>query len=187
MVRKTRPMKAMKRTIVELVNDLLRCAMLERASDLHFDRYADGLIVRMRVDGLLRQIAQFDAERAVRIISRIKLISGMDIAERRLPQDGRLTYDFEQRKIDVRVASLPTHYGERLALRCIDPTLATIPFDALGMSEEHARKVRQMLGLSGGLLLISGPTGSGENDDALCFDASPRCTEAPYLYRRGSH
>lgn len=147
---------------VAVVDALLRRAVAERASDVHFETQGESVWIRMRVDGILRRIETFDGRLGARCISRVKLLAAMDIAERRLPQDGRITWQDGSRPIDIRVASLPAQAGERLALRLFDIEAVPLTLAQLGMPEDVASGVRRILDRSDGLFIVAGPTGSGK-------------------------
>lgn len=149
--------------IVKFVNALLFQAIENRASDLHLEPAVDKINVRLRIDGIL-----FDAMAPPRntypaIISRIKIISGLDIAERRLPQDGRCKIKIGSKEIDVRISTIPTMYGEKVVLRLLDKTaLVSLPLVELGLDPEDLEKFKSILGQAYGMILVTGPTGSGK-------------------------
>jgi type II secretory ATPase GspE/PulE/Tfp pilus assembly ATPase PilB-like protein len=147
---------------VAMMETLLQRAMFERASDLHLAMRGETLQVRMRIDGVLRTFEGVDGPLALRLVSRVKLMSGMDIAERRLPQDGRIAFPFQGRMVDIRVASLPTEIGERLALRFLDARSETLGLRELGMPADILAMIAPLLDAAGGLFLTCGPTGSGK-------------------------
>jgi type II secretory ATPase GspE/PulE/Tfp pilus assembly ATPase PilB-like protein len=151
------------RTLAQYLDRLLERAVLERASDIHLDPAPGAARIRFRVDGRLRTIDRLDAPFALRLTSRVKLLAGLDISERRLPQDGRLSFPFASRSVDVRVASMPTESGERFALRIFDRESAGLPLDQLAFSPQVLRELRELLSLRSGFLIICGPTGSGKS------------------------
>ena len=149
--------------IVKYINKLLIDAIRMGASDLHFEPYEKSYRVRYRVDGVLRQIATPPLQLATRLASRLKVMSQMDISEKRLPQDGRIKLKLSKTKaIDFRVNSLPTLFGEKLVLRILDPSSAMLGIDALGYEAEQKELFMQALDKPQGMLLITGPTGSGK-------------------------
>ena len=149
--------------IVKYINKLLIDAIRMGASDLHFEPYEKSYRVRYRVDGVLRQIANPPLQLATRLASRLKVMSQMDISEKRLPQDGRIKLKLSKSKaIDFRVNSLPTLFGEKLVLRILDPSSAMLGIDALGYEPEQKELFMQALDKPQGMLLITGPTGSGK-------------------------
>ena len=119
--------------IIKLINGIISQAIKSRASDIHFEPYEDKLIVRFRVDGILKEILSQDSKISSVLISRIKIISGLDISERRLPQDGRVSLSLGDKSIDVRVSTLPSSYGERVVLRLLDKQSAQINIEDLGL------------------------------------------------------
>ncbi|MDE3318269.1 type IV-A pilus assembly ATPase PilB [Acinetobacter baumannii] len=149
--------------IVKYINKLLIDAIRMGASDLHFEPYEKSYRVRYRVDGVLRQIANPPLQLANRLASRLKVMSQMDISEKRVPQDGRIKLKLSKSKaIDFRVNSLPTLFGEKLVLRILDPSSAMLGIDALGYEEDQKALFMEALDKPQGMLLITGPTGSGK-------------------------
>lgn len=149
--------------IVKYINKLLIDAIRMGASDLHFEPYEKSYRVRYRVDGVLRQIANPPLQLANRLASRLKVMSQMDISEKRVPQDGRIKLKLSKTKaIDFRVNSLPTLFGEKLVLRILDPSSAMLGIDALGYEEDQKALFLEALDKPQGMLLITGPTGSGK-------------------------
>lgn len=148
--------------IVRLVNLMLSDAARSGASDVHIEPQESGVLVRQRVDGMLREVLTIPLHLRDQTISRIKIISGMDIAERRKPQDGRSRLRFEGRRIDLRVSTLPTQFGEKVVIRLLNSDRSAIPIEQLGLSEHSLRTVRSFLSRPQGLILVSGPTGSGK-------------------------
>ena len=123
--------------IIKLINGIISQAIKARASDIHFEPYEDVLSVRFRIDGILKEVITQDFRLAPLIIARLKIISKLDISERRLPQDGRITLSLGEKSIDVRVSTLPSSYGERIVLRLLDKQSAQINIDDLGLSLIH--------------------------------------------------
>ncbi len=149
--------------IVKYINKLLIDAIRMGASDLHFEPYEKMYRVRYRVDGVLRQIANPPLQLATRLASRLKVMSQMDISEKRMPQDGRIKLKLSKTKaIDFRVNSLPTLFGEKLVLRILDPSSAMLGIEALGYEDEQKELFMSALEKPQGMLLITGPTGSGK-------------------------
>ena len=148
--------------VIQLVNQLLRRAVLAGASDLHVEPSEDGLRVRMRVDGFLQPILQRSDVPVKRIVSRLKVMAGLDIAETRLPQDGRIPLSLGGRMIDTRVSSLPGNYGERVVLRILDRSSGLKPLGELGLSEAQVAMLERLAGLPNGIILATGPTGAGK-------------------------
>ncbi|MCL6247030.1 type IV-A pilus assembly ATPase PilB [Acinetobacter sp. ANC 4945] len=149
--------------IVKYINKLLVDAIRMGASDLHFEPYEKSYRVRYRVDGVLRTITNPPLQLATRLASRLKVMSQMDISEKRIPQDGRIKLKLSKNKaIDFRVNSLPTLFGEKLVLRILDPSSAMLGIDALGYEADQKELFMQALEKPQGMLLITGPTGSGK-------------------------
>src|SRR5258706_16392488 len=149
--------------IIRLVNLLLRDAAAAGASDIHIEPQEGSMQVRQRVDGLLRDVLTLPHHLQNETISRLKIISGMDIAERRKPQDGRSRLRFEGRRIDLRVSTLPTQFGEKIVIRLLNSDRAILPFDEIDFSSENLRIMRSFMARPQGMILVTGPTGSGKN------------------------
>jgi type IV pilus assembly protein PilB len=149
--------------VVRLVNQLIREAVREGASDLHIEPHARGVIVRYRIDGVMHPVMELPFAAKAGVISRLKIMAEMDIAERRRPQDGRIALRVHDRPVDIRVASLPTPDGESLTLRILNSELAFLSIDSVGLTEANMELLNTMLRAPYGALLISGPTGSGKS------------------------
>lgn len=148
--------------VIEMVNQLLRRAVQSGASDLHLEPHENGLRVRMRKDGFLQTVMDRTDVPVRRILSRLKVMAGMDIAETRLPQDGRIPVRLGGRLIDTRVSTLPGNYGERIVLRILDRSTGLLPLDALGLAADQSAMLERLSGLPNGIILATGPTGSGK-------------------------
>jgi type II secretory ATPase GspE/PulE/Tfp pilus assembly ATPase PilB-like protein len=148
--------------IIRLVNHILSAAAKAGASDVHIEPQEAFVQVRQRVDGLLREVLTIPHHLQEQTISRLKIISGMDIAERRKPQDGRSRLRFEGRRIDLRVSTLPTQFGEKVVIRLLNADKAVKPLDQLGFTPPNLQLLRGFLSLPQGMLLVTGPTGSGK-------------------------
>jgi type II secretion system protein E len=148
--------------VVQLVNMLIHQAVQERASDIHVEPFERELRVRYRIDGVLREASTPPKRLQSAIISRIKILAEMNIAERRLPQDGRIRLRVSGRQIDIRVSSLPTLYGESVVMRILDKGTALLGLEELGMPSEPLTRFRKLIGRPHGILLVTGPTGSGK-------------------------
>jgi type II secretory ATPase GspE/PulE/Tfp pilus assembly ATPase PilB-like protein/ActR/RegA family two-component response regulator len=162
--------------IVRLVNLILSDAAKAGASDVHIEPNETFLQVRQRVDGLLHEVLTIPPHLQDQAISRLKIISGMDISERRKPQDGRCRLRFEGRRIDLRVSTLPTQFGEKVVIRLLNADGAVLPIDNLGLAPENLRVLRSFLSRPQGMILVTGPTGSGKTStlySALNFIKSP--------------
>ena len=148
--------------IIKLINGIISQAIKARASDIHFEPYEDVLSVRFRIDGILKEVITQDFRLAPLIIARLKIISKLDISERRLPQDGRITLSLGEKSIDVRVSTLPSSYGERIVLRLLDKQSAQINIDDLGLPTYILKPYKKTLKDTEGIILVTGPTGSGK-------------------------
>ncbi|WP_237883743.1 type II secretion system ATPase GspE [Pseudomonas sp. PGPR40] len=148
--------------IIRLINALLSEAVREHASDVHLETFEQYLSVRMRVDGQLREMLRPRRELATLLVSRIKVMARLDIAEKRVPQDGRMALRLAGHEVDVRVSTLPSAHGERVVLRLLDKQAGRLELQRLGMPDETLASLRQLLGKPHGILLVTGPTGSGK-------------------------
>jgi type II secretion system protein E len=148
--------------VVQLVNMIIHQAVQERASDIHVEPFERQLKVRYRIDGVLREVSSPPKRLQSAIISRIKILSEMNIAERRLPQDGRIRLRVAGRQIDVRVSTIPTLYGESVVMRILDKSTALLGLEELGMPPEPLVRFRKLITRPHGILLVTGPTGSGK-------------------------
>jgi general secretion pathway protein E len=150
--------------IIKLVNGLLSQAVKDRASDIHIEVFEEELVVRFRVDGMLFDVLSPPKRFHPAITSRIKVMSGLNIAEKRLPQDGRIRVRIAGRDIDIRVSVIPTAFGERIVLRLLDraQALVDVNLDRLGFSGDNLRKIDRLIRQSHGIILATGPTGSGK-------------------------
>lgn len=149
--------------VVKFIQKILHDAIAEGASDIHFEPYEKYYRIRLRVDGILREIAQPPLVIKEKIASRIKVISRLNIAEKRVPQDGRMKLVLgKNRAIDFRVSTLPTLHGEKIVLRILDPTSATLGIEALGYEPDQKEALLQAITRPYGMVLVTGPTGSGK-------------------------
>jgi general secretion pathway protein E len=148
--------------VVRAVNDLIEKAVELRASDIHIEPFRDELIVRMRVDGLLRPAPAPTKVLAQALISRVKILAGLNIAERRLPQDGAARLQVSRADIDIRVATMPTQYGESAVIRLLPRDRGLLDIPKLGLSPDDDRKLRRFLDMPHGMIAVTGPTGSGK-------------------------
>lgn len=148
--------------VSRMVNQIIRNAILQQASDIHFDPQENDFRVRFRVDGVLRTEQSLSKHMQSIITARLKIMSRLNIAEKRLPQDGRLKMEIDYRTIDIRVSTLPTIYGEKVVLRILDLSQAIMQIEHLGFTKENTRIFRQMFNKAFGLILVTGPTGSGK-------------------------
>lgn len=149
--------------VVELVNNVLAKAVEAGASDVHIEPGEEFFIIRYRVDGVLHSQMTQSASRFPAVASRIKLISGMDIAESRLPQDGRISTRLGGQEMDIRVSTAPCSFGESVVMRLLPKNRESLSLESLGMEPDHLRLMRSVLGFSNGIVLVTGPTGSGKS------------------------
>jgi general secretion pathway protein E/type IV pilus assembly protein PilB len=148
--------------VVRLIDSILTDAVKKEASDIHFEPEANFLRIRYRIDGMLRQIRALHKSYWPAMTVRIKVLSGMNIAEMRAPQDGRIGLSISGRAVDFRVASQPTIHGENIVLRILDRQKGIVPLENLGLSEEHLYQLKLMIARPEGIILVTGPTGSGK-------------------------
>jgi len=148
---------------VRLVASTISAAAQKQASDIHIEPQATETVIRLRVDGMLRDFQHVPRSIQNSVVSRIKILSDMDIAERRAPQDGRFMVKFAGKKVDLRVSTLPTQYGEKVVMRLLEADAPMQSFAALGLAPEIASALTHMLQLPQGMILVTGPTGSGKS------------------------
>lgn len=148
--------------IIKLLNALLQQAVKEKASDIHIEPYEKEIDVRIRVDGVLRKVLSPPKIIQDALISRVKIMANLDIAEKRLPQDGRIRVLIGGRDIDIRVSIVPTTHGERVVLRLLDRRQGLMGSDELGLGKQNEEEFKQLLIRTNGIILVTGPTGSGK-------------------------
>jgi len=148
--------------VIKLINAMLTEAVRKQASDIHIEPFEKRLAVRYRVDGVMQKLLEPPRAIAPLIISRLKVMAKLDIAERRLPQDGRISLQIAGRPVDVRVSTLPSGHGERVVLRLLDKQAGRLDLEQLGMPKGALQTLQRSLGLSHGIILVTGPTGSGK-------------------------
>src|SRR4051794_14386327 len=149
--------------VVKLVNSILGQAVTEGASDIHFEPNSGEMRIRFRVDGVLQEMARVPRRMVSGVISRVKIMSDLDIAEKRIPQDGRVAVNIEERRIDLRVTTLPTQQGEGASIRILDESAAARTLDDLGMDGEERRRFEASFRQPYGAVLVTGPTGAGKS------------------------
>jgi type IV pilus assembly protein PilB len=149
--------------VVKLVNGLLDQAVREAASDLHIEPFEKSSRVRYRVDGNLFDALDFPRNLHPAVISRLKIMANMDISEKRKPQDGRILLKFQERKVDLRVSSLPTVFGEKMVMRVLDQASSAVGLERIGLLEEDRGLLDGIIGKPYGMMLVTGPTGSGKS------------------------
>lgn len=148
--------------VIRLINAIIAEAVKLKASDIHIEPYEKSLSIRLRIDGVLREILSLPGRMTPVLTSRVKVMARLDIAEKRLPQDGRISLSLGGKLIDVRVSTLPARFGERVVTRILDKEEASFDLDALGMPAETLRRLQQSLARPNGIILVTGPTGSGK-------------------------
>ncbi len=148
--------------VVRLIDAILTDAVKREASDIHFEPEANFLRIRYRIDGMLRQIRALHKSYWPAMTVRVKVLSGMNIAEMRAPQDGRIGLTVSGRQVDFRVACQPTIHGENIVLRVLDRQKGIVPLEGLGLAEEHLQQLKVMIARPEGIILVTGPTGSGK-------------------------
>jgi general secretion pathway protein E len=148
--------------IIRLINAVLTQAVKENASDIHVEPFENRLVVRFRIDGVLREVLQSKRAVAPLVVSRIKVMSRLDIAEKRLPQDGRISLRIAGRAVDVRVSTIPSGHGERVVLRILDKQAGRLELNSLGMDPRTQAAMDELIHKPHGILLVTGPTGSGK-------------------------
>lgn len=148
--------------VIRLINALFSEALKQQASDIHLETFEDKMSVRLRVDGVLNEILQPNRALAPLLISRIKVMAKLDIAERRVPQDGRVSLKMAGKALDVRVSTMPSIHGERVVMRLLDKQASRMDLSELGMPDQTLENFKRLLNLPNGILLVTGPTGSGK-------------------------
>ena len=149
--------------IIKLINAMLSEAIKERASDIHIETFENTLQIRFRVDGVLREVLKPNRKLASLLVSRIKVMAKLDIAEKRIPQDGRISLRIGGRAVDVRVSTMPTGHGERVVLRLLDKNAARLDLKHLGMTDTNRVNFSALIEKPHGIILVTGPTGSGKS------------------------
>ena len=148
--------------IIRLINALITEAIKENASDIHVEPFETRLSIRFRIDGVLREVIEPPRQVAALLVSRIKVMAKLDIAEKRLPQDGRIALRIAGRPVDIRVSTLPSAHGERVVMRLLDKQAGRLQLHHLGMSKEDEKRLHGMIHKPHGIILVTGPTGSGK-------------------------
>ena len=148
--------------IVKLINSIIEQAMRSNASDIHIEPSYNDIRVRFRIDGDLKEIMTLPKSNLSAIVTRVKIIGRMDIAEKRIPQDGRVEMKFSDKEIDLRISTLPTVYGEKIVLRILDKSNFNFTKEGLGFSKDNLNKLNKMIAQPYGMFLVTGPTGSGK-------------------------
>lgn len=149
--------------VIKMVNLIMQRAIEIKASDIHIEPFEQALKVRLRVDGVLQEIDAPPVKSTAAVISRIKIMAKLNIAERRLPQDGRIKVQMLGKELDLRISTIPTMYGESVVIRLLDKDNTVLDFEALGFSRAHLQQFTEVLARPHGIILITGPTGSGKS------------------------
>ncbi|WP_247670991.1 MULTISPECIES: type II secretion system ATPase GspE [unclassified Pseudoalteromonas] len=149
--------------IIKLINAMLSEAIKEGASDIHIETFEQDLVIRFRVDGVLKEVLKPNRKLASLLVSRIKVMAKLDIAEKRIPQDGRISLRIAGRAVDVRVSTMPSSFGERVVLRLLDKNNARLDLEDLGMTERNRELFAGIISKPHGIILVTGPTGSGKS------------------------
>ncbi len=149
--------------VIRFVNLILADAIRKRASDIHLEPYEKVFRVRYRIDGVLHDVMAPPKQMEAAILSRVKIMANMDIAERRLPQDGRISVKFSNKEVDLRVSSLPTIFGEKIVMRILDKSGVVLDLQKLGFEEDDLERFRKIIQTPYGMILVTGPTGSGKS------------------------
>ncbi|TAA46069.1 type II secretion system ATPase GspE [Corallincola spongiicola] len=149
--------------IIKLINAMLSEAIKEGASDIHIETFETSLIIRFRIDGVLKEVLRPNRKLANILVSRVKVMSKLDIAEKRVPQDGRISLRIGGRAVDVRVSTMPSSHGERVVLRLLDKNAAQLDLEQLGMTERNRSIFQELIHRPHGIILVTGPTGSGKS------------------------
>ncbi len=149
--------------IIKMINAMLSEAIKENASDIHIETFEESLQIRFRVDGVLREVLKPNRKLASLLVSRIKVMAKLDIAEKRIPQDGRISLRIGGRAVDVRVSTMPTGHGERVVLRLLHKNSARLDLQDLGMTDGNREKFSKLIDKPHGIILVTGPTGSGKS------------------------
>ena len=149
--------------VVDIVNEIIHDAVSKKASDIHFDPTEDILHVRIRIDGQLINYTKVPENVKKNLITRIKIISGMNITESRLPQDGAIKMDIKSKEVDMRVSSLPCLFGEKIVIRILDYTMSNEGLETIGLLKNNLEKVNKMIQVPNGIILVTGATGTGKS------------------------
>ena len=148
--------------IIKFINAIVAEGLKKNASDIHIEPYDNRLTVRYRIDGVLEEILNTKKGLTSLVISRIKVMSKLDIAEKRLPQDGRISLSLAGRSIDIRVSTIPSGHGERVVMRLLDKNAGRLKLSSLGMEESSLKLINELINRPHGIILVTGPTGSGK-------------------------
>ncbi len=167
--------------IIKLINAMLGEAIKEGASDIHIETFEKALSIRFRVDGVLRDVLTPSRKLAPLLVSRVKVMAKLDIAEKRVPQDGRISLRIGGRAVDVRVSTMPSSHGERVVLRLLDKNATRLDLHSLGMTESNQQSFRRLIERPHGIFLVTGPTGSGKSTTLYAGLQELNCNERNIL------
>ncbi|OVE73508.1 hypothetical protein BVX93_01455 [bacterium B13(2017)] len=154
---------------IKFVNIILNQAIKDGASDIHFEPNENDFSIRCRIDGILHPLSPPPKSLQGAILSRLKVLANLDIAEKRLPQDGRVQISNESKKVDLRISSFPTVFGENIVIRILDKSLGILSMDKLGIQEKMLLKIKEVINIPNGIILVTGPTGSGKTTTLYSF------------------
>jgi len=154
--------------VIKYVNNLIDTAVKRRASDIHMEPFDDGFYIRLRIDGILHEYEITPKAMQAAIVSRTKLLAALDIAERRLPQDGKISIRISGKELDLRVSTMPTVYGEGVVIRILEKGNIILDMNQLGMQPEMEKSFKKMIAIPDGIILVTGPTGSGKTTTLYC-------------------
>ena len=154
--------------VIKYVNNLIDTAVKRRASDIHMEPFDDGFYIRLRIDGILHEYEITPKAMQAAIVSRTKLLAALDIAERRLPQDGKISIRISGKELDLRVSTMPTVYGEGVVIRILEKGNIILDMEQLGMQPEMEKSFKKMIAIPDGIILVTGPTGSGKTTTLYC-------------------
>jgi type II secretory ATPase GspE/PulE/Tfp pilus assembly ATPase PilB-like protein len=160
--RSIEPASRLDGSVVDMVHDIIEGAIKIGSSDIHVEPYEESIRVRYRLDGVLHEVHRPPMDQAKALVSRLKIMAGLDIAEKRRPQDGRIRFEKDKKTIDIRVSTLPTDFGEKVVLRILDKSHVALDLAKLGMDEKDLALFRKIISLPYGMILLTGPTGSGK-------------------------
>ena len=166
--------------IIRLINAVLQQAVKEKASDIHIETFEDRLSIRYRIDGVLKEVLAPNRMLAPLLISRLKVMAKLDIAEKRIPQDGRISVRIAGHAIDIRMSTIPSAHGERIVLRLLDKQAGQLELTQLNMNEQVTEAYRRGLQSPHGIILVTGPTGSGKTTTLYAGLSSINQTVAQY-------
>ena len=148
--------------VIRYVNSIFFDAVVKKASDIHLEVFEKDVVLRMRIDGILREFSAPQKKYYNAIVSRIKIMSDLDIAERRLPQDGKCKIKVNGNRVDVRVSMIPTVYGEKVVMRMLNKELFALDIEKIGMSDSELALFKEAINMPYGMILVTGPTSSGK-------------------------